>query len=319
MEVRRIGPVFGAEVDVDLRAPVGGETIAAVRAALNEHEVLVVRDQDLSGEDMLALGHAFGELLCNPFSPSADDAPELIIFDNHDENPAALTDVWHADETFRAEPPSVTMLHSLIAPSLGGGTMFASMRAAYELLSERMKAFIEGLTALHDFGRFDGLFPNEPDARARLHQIELAFPHPVHPVVRVHPETGRRVLYVNRHFTRRINELPEDEGAALLELLLTRPSMSEIQLRIDWRAGTLVMWDNRSVQHYACHDYYPQRRRMQRVTVAGDRPVADAPPPSRSVQRVVVANPPVQPEDASVPRRRVLRPFERTGGEVPVS
>ena len=315
MEVRRIGPVFGAEAgDVDLRAPVEGAMIAAIKAALGEHEVLVFRDQELSGDDLLALGRGFGELLRNPFSPSADDEPELIIFDNHDENPPALTDVWHADETFRAEPPSVTMLHSLIAPPLGGGTMFASMRAAYDLLSERMKAFIQGLTALHDFGRFDSLFPNDPESRARLHEIELSHRHPVHPVVRVHPETGRRVLYVNRHFTQRINELPEDEGDALLQFLLTRPSLPELQLRVDWRAGTLVMWDNRSVQHYACHDYYPQRRRMQRVTVAGDRPVGDAAAPPRSVQRVVVQDPPPQPEDALVPRRRVLRPFERVAG-----
>lgn len=312
MELQRIGPLFGAEVhEVDLQAPVRGATIAALGAALAEHEVLVVREQELSGEDLVALGRGFGDLLVNPFSPSADDAPELIILDNHDENPPSLTDVWHADETFRAEPPSMTILHALIVPPLGGGTVFASMRVAYDLLSERMKALLSGLTARHEFGRFDALFPDEPASRRLLHEVELRYPHPSHPVVRVHPETGKRVLYVNEHFTRRINELPEDEGEAILRFLLTRPAMPEVQLRIQWRPGTLVMWDNRSVQHYALHDYFPQRRRMQRVTVAGDAPIADAGAPPRAVTRVEVAGPPAQPEDGLVARRVVRRPFER--------
>src|SRR5690606_31058572 len=143
---------------------------------------------------------------------------------------------------------------------------------------ERMKSFISGLTATHDFGRFQSLFPNTQESLDRLHQIELQYPHPSHPVVRMHPETGNPVIYVNRHFTKKINELPEDEGRALLEFLLTRPSLPEIQLRVGWRPNTLVIWDNRSVQHYALHDYYPQRRRMQRVTISGGVPIADADP-----------------------------------------
>jgi len=312
VNITRIGPVFGAEVSgVDLRAPVDEEVIASVREAFVTHEVLVFRGQDLSGDDMIALGSSFGELLVNPFSPNAADQPQLIILDNHDANPPALTDVWHADETFRAAPPAFTMLHSLIATPLGGGTMFASMRAAYDLLSDRMKAHIAGLTARHDFGRFDSLFPDSPDARRTLHEIELQHPHPSHPVVRIHPETGRPVLYVNNHFTRRINELPEDEGKAILQYLLSRTDLPEIQLRVQWEAGTLVMWDNRSVQHYAVHDYYPQRRRMQRVTVSGDVPQADSEPPSLAAPHIVVADPPVQSDADSVPRQQIRRQFER--------
>lgn len=313
MKVTRLGPVFGAEVSqVDLRAPVDAATISELRAALVEHEVLVVPDQDLSGDDLRALGQGFGELWANPFSPSDGSHPELIIFDNHDDNPPALTDVWHADETYRQAPPAVTMLHCLIAPALGGGTMFVSMRAAYEMLSDRMKVYVSGLTARHDFGRFDGLFPDVPEARARLHEIELRFPHPAHPVVAVHPETGRRVIYVNRHFTQKINELPEDEGDSLLNFLLSRTHVPELQLRVGYRPGTLVMWDNRSVQHYALHDYFPQRRRMQRVTIGGVQPVGDAPPPSKMPQRIVVSDAPEQPESAGVPKEKVLRPFERS-------
>jgi len=312
MDVTRIGPVFGARVaGLDLRAPIDGQTIASIKGALAEHEVLVFREQQLEAEDMLALGRGFGELLTHPFSPSAADAPELIVFDNHNENPPTLTDVWHADETFRVAPPAVTILHALISPPLGGGTTFASMRAAYEMLSDRMKLLISGLTARHDFGRFGSLFPDTPEALRRLHEIELNFPPPSHPVVRIHPETGKPVLYVNRHFTRQINELPEEEGAAILQFLLTRPAVPELQLTVEWTAGTLVMWDNRSVQHYARHDYFPQRRRMQRVTISGDVPAADAPSPGRLTQRLTVHNPPLQEEDAAVPRRQVLRPFER--------
>jgi taurine dioxygenase len=312
MRVTRLGPVFGAEIgEVDLRAPVEEKTLISLKNSLYEHEVLVVRDQDLSGDDMMALGRAFGELWANPFSPARTERPELIIFDNHDSNPPALTDVWHADETYRQAPPAVTMLHSLIAPALGGGTMFVSMRAAYESLSDRMKAFISGLTARHDFGRFESLFPDTPEGRKPLHDIELRFPHPSHPVVRIHPETGKPVIYVNSHFTRRLNELPEDEGKAILDFLLSRTNIPELQLRVDWKAGTLVIWDNRSVQHYALHDYYPQRRRMQRVTISGDRPVGDADPPEKMIQRIVVADPPEQPESSSVPKETVRRPFER--------
>lgn len=313
MKVKRLGPIFGAEVEgVDLRRPVDDDTINSLKSSLYEHEVLVVRDQELSGEDMKALGRAFGDLWANPFSPARTDSPELIIFDNHDSNPPALTDVWHADETYREAPPAVTMLHSLIAPALGGGTMFVSMRAAYETLSDRMKVLISGLTARHDFGRFDGLFPDVPEARKPLHEIELRFPHPSHPVVRIHPMTGKPVIYVNSHFTQRINELPEDEGKAILDFLLSRTSIPEIQLRIDWRPGTLVIWDNQSVQHYALHDYYPQRRRMQRVTISGERPVGDAPSPGKMAQRIVVKDAPEQPESTTIPKETVLRPFERS-------
>lgn len=312
MRIARLGPVFGAEVrEIDLRATVDEATAASLRSALVENEVLVIPDQDLSGDDLQALGRQFGELWANPFSPSDNSHPELIIFDNHDENPAALTDVWHADETYRSAPPAVTMLHCLIAPGLGGGTMFVSMRAAYDMLSDRMKTLIAGLTARHNFGRFDSLFPDVPEARGRLHEIELRFPHPAHPVVALHPETGRRVIYVNRHFTEKINELPEDEGDAVLRFLLSRTQTPELQLRVNYAPGTLVIWDNRSVQHYALHDYFPQRRRMQRVTIAGEPPRADSAPPEKTAQRVVVHDAPTQVGADAVPRQKVLRPFER--------
>ena len=289
MRIERLGPVFGAQIhELSLHPDMGDAELAAVEAALAEHEVLVIRDQLLSSDEQLALGRRFGELVVSPFSPNADDAPELIVLDNHPDRAAPLTDIWHADETYRPEPPRLTMLKAVVVPELGGDTMFASMRAAYEGLSDRMRTHIAGLTARHGFGRFDELAGSAPDARRRLHEVELAVPHPDHPVVAVHPATGRRVLYVNRHFTERINELPDDEGRAILEFLIARTAVPEVQLRVSWEVGTVVMWDNRSVQHYAPYDYFPQRRRMERVTVAGAAPIPDGDGGEVTVDRIEV-------------------------------
>jgi len=313
-EISRLGPVFGAEVHgMDLGSELSGEQFAFVREALITHEVLKLKDQNITAEQQLAFGRRFGKLLVSPFSPNADEAPELIVLDTHRHGRKPLTDIWHSDETYRPEPPFVTILRACIVPELGGDTMFASMRAAYERLSDRMKTLISGLTAYHDFGRFDQLFSGDADRRKMLHEVELALPHPNHPVVRLHPETGRKVLFVNRHFTTRINELPDDEGRAILEFLLGRTGVAETQLRVSWEPNTVVLWDNRSVQHYAPYDYYPQRRRMERVTVAGAAPLADIESCSVAVPRMEVEGVPDQPPGLPEPASSPARPFERQG------
>lgn len=289
MEVTRIGPAFGAEVsDLDLAGELSDGQIADLTATLARHEVLVFRDQEMSAQQQLSFGRRLGDLVVSPFSPNADDAPELILLDYGAEGRGPLTDIWHADETYRPAPPKITMLKAVISPELGGDTMFCSMRAAYAGLSDRMQRHIGGLTALHGFGRFQSLAGDDPERVRRRHEVELELPHPNHPVVTVHPETGHKVLYVNRHFTERINELPEDEGRAILEFLLAQTARPEHQLRVSWQPGTIVMWDNRSVQHYAGHDYWPQRRRMERVTVAGQPPTGDGESASVAVGRAPV-------------------------------
>ncbi|MFT5530987.1 MAG: taurine dioxygenase [Candidatus Poriferisodalaceae bacterium] len=289
MEIRRLGPVFGAELTgIDLGGDLDDEDVAAIETALAENGVIVFRAQELASAQQLDLGRRFGELVVSPFSPNADDAPEVIVLDYGAEGRAPLTDIWHADETYRPAPPKFTMLKSVISPELGGDTMFCSMKAAYAGLSDRMQAHIAGLTALHGFGRFQSLAGSDPERVARRHQVELDLPHPNHPVVAVHPVTGHKVLYVNRHFTERINELPEDEGRAILEFLLQQTARPEHQLRVSWQPGTVVMWDNRSVQHYAGHDYWPQRRRMERVTIAGTRPIGDGESAQVTVERTAV-------------------------------
>ena len=270
-DIVRLGGNIGAEIrGLDLRQVLADDTFAALEAAFVRHEVLVFRDQDISLEQQMAFAARFGELSIHPFSPNLDDKREVIILDYSADNPPALTDQWHADETFRAAPPAMTMLHANIVPEYGGDTLFASMTSAYNGLSERMKQYIHGLEAIHDFKPWRPLFTSSQAHQAKLRELERAFPNPSHPVVRLHPVSGRRVINVNAQFTTKIKGLGADESEMILRFLYDRAKVPEFQLRVKWQPHTVVMWDNRSVHHYAPHDYYPQRRSMSRVTVAGD-------------------------------------------------
>ena len=271
VRVRPLNGFIGAEIEgVDLRRPLAPAHFQAVHDALVRHEVIVMRGQDITVDQQMAFGARFGELSIHPFSPNLADKPEVIVLDYSRDNPPALTDIWHVDETFREAPPMATILRAKVVPEAGGDTLFASMSAAYRGLSERMKQHIHGLEALHDFKPWRPLFGHED--RAKLRALEDQFPNPWHPVVRVHPVSGRRVLYVNQQFCVRIKDLKPDESDALLAFLYRQAAIPEYQLRVKWEPDMLVMWDNRSVQHYAVHDYYPARRTMERVTVKGDRP-----------------------------------------------
>jgi taurine dioxygenase len=265
---------IGAEIrGADLRRPLDRAAFETIHHAFVRHEVLVFRDQDITLEQQMDFGRLFGELSIHPFSPNLDDKPEVIVLDNGADNPPALTDIWHADETYREAPPMATILRARVVPDVGGDTLFASMSAAYRGLSERMKQYIHGLTARHDIKPFRTLFTQSETHRRKLSEIEAKFPNPWHPVVRVHPVTGRRVLYVNPQFTLQLRDLKEDESQTLLQFLYRQAHIPEYQLRVRWQPDMVVMWDNRSVQHYAAHDYYPQRRTMERVTICGDEPI----------------------------------------------
>ena len=273
IDIVPINGFIGAEIrGVDL-ARLDDAAFQGLHDALVRYEVIVLRRQDITLEQQMAFGARFGELSVHPFSPNLEDKPEVIVLDYSADHPAARTDIWHADETFRANPPMATMLRARVVPERGGDTCFASMTAAYRGLSERMQRHIHGLEALHDFKPFRSLFGNTPEHRRRLREIEDEFPNPWHPVVRVHPVSGRRAIYVNPQFTLRIRDLKDDESSALLGFLYAQASVPEYQLRVKWQVDTVVLWDNRSVQHYAPHDYYPQRRTMERVTITGDVPI----------------------------------------------
>lgn len=270
-QIVRLNGNIGAEIrGIDLRTPLDDAQFELVHRALVEHEVIVFRAQDITLEQQMAFGRRFGELSIHPFSPNLDDKREVIVLDYSAENPPALTDQWHADETFRERPPLGTILRAKVVPEYGGDTLFASMTAAYRGLSQRMQRYLHGLAALHDFKPFRTLFTSSEAHQRKLREIEQRFPNPWHPVVRVHPVTGRRIVNVNAQFTVRIRDLADDESAMVLQYLYSRAQIPEYQLRVRWAPNTVVMWDNRLVQHYAAHDYYPQRRTMERVTVAGD-------------------------------------------------
>lgn len=278
IQVRRVAAACGAEISgVDLSQSLDDVTFGAIEAALVEHEVIVFRDQEISTEDQKTFGRRFGDLTVHPFAPSSENAPDLIVFDNDADNPPWGTDVWHSDETFREAPPLGTMLRALIVPEYGGDTLFASMSAAYDGLSDRMQQFISGLEAIHDFKPFRNLFDSDPASREKLRVFEDRYPPAVHPVVRTHPVSGRKVIFVNPQFTLSIKGMDEAESRALLELLFHQAEIPEYQYRHQWAPHTMVLWDNRSVQHYAIHDYYPNRRKLERITIKGDKPFSDVP------------------------------------------
>jgi taurine dioxygenase len=266
----RVGVHLGAEIGgVDLRQPLSDAQFAAIESALVENELIIFRNQEITSEHLMSFGRRFGELTVHPFAPSDGTAPQLIKFRNDETNAPFGTDVWHSDETFRAEPPMATVLCAKEVPALGGDTMFVSMSAAFEGLSERMRQFISGLEAIHDLKPFRALFGDSEEDRKKLQRFELQYPPQVHPVVRVHPVSGRKVLFVNPQFTIAIKDMDERESRSLLDTLFQQALIPEYQFRLRWAPHTIAMWDNRATQHYAIHDYYPQRRYMERVTVRG--------------------------------------------------
>jgi taurine dioxygenase len=279
VSVSRLGRNLAAEIGgIDLSQPLDDATFPAVHRAYLENEVLIFRDQEISSDDLMAFGRRFGPLSIHPFSPTMVDTPELIVLDNHRDNPPRLTDIFHSDETFREKPPLGTVLRSTITPRIGGDTMFASMSAAYEGLNDRTQRFISGLEGEFDFKPFRTLFGNDEEGRRKLHELEDQYPQLCHPVVRVHPESGRKSIFVNRQFTIGIKGMKPSESGPLLEMLFDLAYRPEYQFRLQWQPNTIAFWDNRVVLHYAIHDYHPQRRRMERVTIAGDKPFGvDAP------------------------------------------
>lgn len=273
IQVRKLGSFFCAEITgVDLSQKLDDSYIQAISNALATHEVLVFPDQKLSSEDLLRVGRYFGELTVHPLAENSEEVPELIVFDYKEGNPPVLTDRWHSDETYRECPPMGTMLYSKIVPEIGGDTCFTSMTTAYNALSDRMQQFTSGMEAVHDFSSFNYLFPETEEGKRQLRRCQDMYPPVSHPVVRIHPITGKKVLFVNPHYTRYIKGMDPRESQVLLDTLFRATSVLEHQYRHRWEPNMVVFWDNRSVQHAAVHDYYPQRRLMERVTIKGDRP-----------------------------------------------
>jgi taurine dioxygenase len=271
-EVEPLGAKLGAEIHgTNLKEPMDPETFEAFESALIEHKVLVVRDQHLTTEQHVKMSRMFGELEVHPMRPQGE-FPEILVLDNHKDNPVLSTDVWHSDTTFRRNPTKYTILRCQIMPKVGGDTLWANMESAYEGLSDIFKKMIADLRAVHDFQNFRVLFKKTAEDQVKLRKMEELFPNPSHPVVRTHPVTGRKCIYVNPQFTMQIEGLEPAESRAILDLLFAQVHVPEYQFRVRWKPGTVVFWDNRSTQHYAANDYYPERRRMERTAVLGDVP-----------------------------------------------
>ena len=277
LQVKKVGANIGAAVTgVDLTKPLDDTTFQEIHDAWCENEVLVFPDQDITPEQQMAFGARFGELTVHPFAPNDAAAPEMIVYDNNPDNPPFGTDNWHSDETFRLEPPMGTMLRSLEVPDVGGDTMFASMTTAYDALSDRMQHFIDDLVAVHDYKVFRRLFSADKNGRENLRRYDEELPLVMHPVVRIHPVTGKKAIFVSSQFTLYIEGMKERESQNILDTLYRQAEIPELQYRHHWEANVGVLWDNRSAQHYAVHDYLPERRYMNRITMRGDRPFGPA-------------------------------------------
>ncbi len=280
--VRPVTAAIGGEVTgVDLRA-IDDAAVAAIRAALLERLVLVFRGQSLAPADHLAFARRFGELEPpHPVFAHLPEHPQVSVLENRD-GVGVNNDEWHTDVSFRADPALGSVLYARIVPAIGGDTLWANMYAAYDDLAEPLRQAISGLRAIHDvcgggpFGRvanYREIVLAGPDGHRRLAEIERDFPPVSHPVVRVHPETGRRALFVNRSFTTRIEGLSKLESSWLLGLLLEHAEQTTFQMRHRWQADDVIVWDNRCTQHLAVADYGPAHRLMHRITVLGDNPV----------------------------------------------
>jgi taurine dioxygenase len=263
---------LGAEVTgIDLRQPIGDAAFAALEAGLLEHQVLFFRDQPIEPRHHLALARRFGEPVAHPAYPHVEGFPEINVLESTAEHPTKI-DTWHTDMTFLERPPLGSILRGRIIPAHGGDTQWASLFAAWEALSDRMQHYLDGLTARHSFAHGFRHSLAEPGGWERLGETVRANPPVRHPVVRTHPRSGRRALFVNRLFTTHIEGLREAESDAVLRFLFEHLETPEFSCRFRWSADALAFWDNRSTLHRPVNDYFPAHRRMERITIAGDRP-----------------------------------------------
>ena len=280
-DVTPIAGACGAEIHgMDISQDLSDEAIQAIRTALLDHLVVFFRDQDLTPDQHVAFGRRFGELNIDRFVVPMEGHPEIMVVLKEADETLNFGKVWHSDTTFQEEPAMGSILYGVEIPPYGADTMWANQYLAYETLSDGMKAMLEGLRAVHTaragYGkaaldkRFDSI---KRSMKIRRDQEDLAESEVSHPIVRTHPETGRKALYVNAAYTDRIEGMTVDERKPILDYLYARCVRPEFTCRFGWSKGAVAFWDNRSAQHYPINDYNGFRREMHRVTVCGDRPI----------------------------------------------
>ena len=276
--VDQLATALGAEIsNVSIEDAVeDNDLFTEIRELLLKHKVLFFRDQDILPATHVAFARKFGDLETHPVVPSHPDHPELLLLNRDTKH--SYENTWHCDATWRMEPPMGAILRCVVCPEVGGDTMWANMALAYERLPENIKTRIANLRAKHSIEHsFGGSMTAEE--RAKLSET---YPIAEHPVVRTHPETGEKVLFVNQGFTThfvnfhnhgdvRFGQDFTIEANNLMNYLIRQAEIPEYQVRIRWRRNTIAIWDNRATQHYAIHDFYPAERRMMRATIVGDR------------------------------------------------
>ena len=274
LTITPLSPALGAQISgIDLSVEINAEQRDAIEQALLKHQVLFFRDQPLTPAQQARFAAHFGDLHIHPIYPNVPETPEVLVLDT------AVTDVrdnavWHTDVTFLATPAMGAVLSAKQLPAYGGDTLWASGIAAFEALSAPLRQMLDGLTATHDFTQSFPLerFGTTAEDRERWEATRRANPPLSHPVVRTHPVSGRKALFVSEGFTTRINELSEAESKALLALLFAHATRPEFTIRWRWQENDVAFWDNRVTQHFAVDDYRPSRRVMHRATILGDAP-----------------------------------------------
>ena len=271
--IHPVSGALGAEVSgVDLAKHLDDDTVAVLRRAWLEHLVLLFRDQPLTPPQLLAFARRFGHTIEYPFVKGLDEYPDIIPVVKLEHEQINFGGVWHSDTAYLDVPPMASMLLAREVPPAGGDTLFASMYLAYETLSDGMKRLLAGLRAVNSSAKADASRTREDRIAERGRADARALYEAAHPVVRVHPETGRKALYVNVAHTIRFEGMTEEESAPLLGYLYRHQIRPEFTCRFRWRPGSLAFWDNRCAQHNAVNDYAGHRRVMHRITLAGDVP-----------------------------------------------
>lgn len=270
IDVRPIATGFGAEIrGVTINDGVTTTQYEEIFRAFLDHQVLFFKEQaEIAPEKHIEFGRMFGDLHAHPAAPTMAGYPEIFEIHTHKDSKVANGEFWHSDVSCDEVPPLGTMLQLHILPSSGGDTLFADMYRAYESLPPDVWDKINGLTATH---RSEHVYPGRYSDRG-MSDDAIHCPSAVHPVVRTHPDTHRKALYVNRTFTTGINELPENEDAGLLAMLFDHAERPEFQIRFCWSRNDVAFWDNRCCLHFAVWDYWPEERKGRRVTIKGDRP-----------------------------------------------
>jgi taurine dioxygenase len=273
LDIRPASATIGAEIHgVDLDHDLDAATIATLRQTLLDHLVIFFRGQNLPPDRFLAFARRFGAPVEYPFVKGIEGYPEIIAVAKLEHERTNFGGVWHSDTTYLEIPPMGTMLLAREVPPVGGDTLFANMCLAYETLSDGMKRLLDGLRAINSSAKADVTKTREDRIRSdptALARQELAAEHPV---VRTHPETGRKALYVNTAHTVRFAGMTEEESKPILDYLHRHQTRPEFTCRFSWQVGSLAFWDNRATQHYPLNDYHGHRRIMHRITLAGDRP-----------------------------------------------